>query len=148
MVGTRGPYGMYAVGNKAPRNVWFQREYRKAYKEQPSQPGYQYAQGILAAKYAYDKAAKANGGKFPSTDQVIKALEGATFQSIAGTVKMALSHGHQAVTEDLWGVSVWSEKMGEPVVKDVITFPASCVMPPDGVKSVDWIKGGMKGAKC
>ena len=148
MVGTRGPYGMYAVGNKNPLNVWFQREYRKAYKEQPSQPGYQYAQGILAAKYAYDKAAKANGGKFPTTLQVIKALEGATFPSIAGEVKMALSHGHQAVTEDLWGVSVWSDKLGEPVVKDVMIFPASCIMPPDGVKSVDWIKGGMKGAKC
>jgi len=148
MIGTRGPYGMYAVDNKNPLNVWFQREYRKAYKEQPSQPGYQYAQAILGAKFAYDKAAKANGGNFPSKDQVIKALEGATFPSIAGDVNMGLSHGHQALTPDMWGVSEWDEKRGETVVKGVITFPASCIMPPDGVKSVDWIKGGMKGAKC
>jgi branched-chain amino acid transport system substrate-binding protein len=148
MVGTRGPYGMYAVDNKSPLNVWFQREYRKTYKEQPSQPGYQYAQGILAAKFAYDNAARANGGKFPTTEQVIKALEGATIPSIAGEVKMALSKGHQGVTEDLWGISVWDEKRGEPVVKDVMVFPASCIMPPNGVNSVEWLKGGMKGAKC
>ena len=26
--------------------------------------------------------------------------------------------------------------------------PASCVLPHDGIDSVDWINGGMKGAKC
>jgi len=148
MVGARGPYGMYAVNNKSPLNVWFQREYRKTYKEQPSQPSYQYAQGFLAAKFAYEKAAKANGGKFPSTDQVIKALEGATFTSIAGKVVMALSNGHQGVTEDMWGVSEYDEKLGETIVKNVVTFPASCIMPPNGVNSTEWLKGGMKGAKC
>ena len=25
---------------------------------------------------------------------------------------------------------------------------AECIMPPDGVSSVEWIKGGMKGAQC
>ncbi len=147
MVGTRGPYGMYAVSIDTPLNKWFQREYRKAYGEPPSQPSYQYAQGILGAKYAYDKAAKAAGG-FPTTDQVIKALAGATFPSIAGTVKMGLSNGHQALTEDLWGITVWDDKRGEMVVKDVVAFKPECIMPPNGVDSVTWLKGGMKGAKC
>jgi branched-chain amino acid transport system substrate-binding protein len=30
----------------------------------------------------------------------------------------------------------------------VVKFTPECVMPPAGVKGVDWIKGGMKGAKC
>lgn len=147
MVGARGPYGIYAVGINTPLNKWFQKSYRKAYGQAPAQPSYQYAQAVLAAKYAYDKAAKA-AGKFPSTDQVIKALEGATFQSLTTKVRMAMNKGHQALTEDRWGVTAWDSKRGEMVVKDVVTFPASCIMPPDGVKSVDWIKGGMKGAKC
>ena len=42
----------------------------------------------------------------------------------------------------------YDEKRGEPVVKDVISFSAECVNPPEGVNSVEWIKGGMKGAKC
>jgi branched-chain amino acid transport system substrate-binding protein len=147
MVGTRGPYGMYVVDNPAPLNVWFQTEYRKAYGTPPSQPSYQYAQGFLAAKYAYDAAGK-KAGKFPTTEQVIAELTGATFPTFVGRVKMARSHGHQAVTDDLWGVTVWDDKKGEMVVKDVVVYSGDCVLPPDGVDSVEWLEGGMKGAKC
>jgi len=31
---------------------------------------------------------------------------------------------------------------------DIQYFAAECVNPPPGVKSIDWIKGGMQGAKC
>jgi branched-chain amino acid transport system substrate-binding protein len=148
MVGTRGPYGMYAVNIDTPLNNWFQREYRKAYNSAPSQPGYQFGQGVLAAKYAYDKAAKANGGKFPSKEQVMAALRGATFPSFTTDVVMSHNNGHQATTEDRWGITKWDDARGEVGVTDVVVFKASCIMPPDGVKSVDWIKGGMKGAKC
>ena len=148
MVGSRGPYGIYAVNIDTPMNKWFQKAYRAKYKTPPTQPAYQYAQGILAAKFAFDKAAKANGGKFPSNDQVIAALTGASFPSITTTVKMSLGKGHQGTTPDMWGVSKWDAKRGEPVMKDVIHFAADCVNPPPGVKSVEWIKGGMKGAKC
>ena len=148
LLGTRGPYGIHAVGIDTPLNNWFQSEYRKTFKEQPSQPSYHFAQGVLAAKYAYDKAMKANGGKFPSTDQVIAALEGATFESLTTTVKMALNKGHQAATEDRWGVAVWDDAKGEMVAKDVSVYKAECVNPPEGVGAVEWLKGGMKGAEC
>lgn len=147
MVGTRGPYGMYVVDDPTPLNQWFQKEYRKAYGIAPSQPSYQYAQAILAAKYAYDKAAK-DAGKFPTTDQVIAALAGATYPTFVGNVQMAHNDGHQAITDDRWGVTAWDKKRGEPVVKNVKIYPATCINPPDGMTSVDWLKGGMKGAKC
>ena len=147
IAGTRGPYGMYAVGDPSPLNHWFQTEYRKAYGEPPSQPAYQFAQGFIAAKYAVDAAAKA-AGKFPTTDQVIAALEGATFPTFIGNVQMARSNGHQGITDDRWGVTSWDEAKGEMIVKDVVIYPASCGNPPDGINSVEWIKGGMKGAKC
>jgi len=147
MIGSRGVYGMYAVQNKSPLNVWFQREYRKAYNRPPAQPGYQFAQAVLGAKFAYEKAAKA-AGKFPSTDQVIKAFEGVTYPSFAAPVHMGLSNGHQGLTEDRWGVTTFDEKLGELVLKDVMVFQPACVMPPDGVNSIPWLEGGMKGAKC
>ena len=31
---------------------------------------------------------------------------------------------------------------------DIVRYPAACVNPPEGVKSADWIKNGMPGAKC
>ena len=79
---------------------------------------------------------------------MIAALTGATFPTFVGNVRMGLGKGHQGLTDDMWGVTVWDEKRNEMVVKDVVTFSPECVMPPAGMKGVDWIKGGMKGAKC
>ncbi len=150
LVGARGPYGIYATAqlDPSPLNVWFQKAYRERYKAQPTQSAYQYAQGVLGAKYAYDKAMKDNGGKFPTTEQVIKALEHAEYPTLSGTVKMAIGKGHQAITPDDWGVLAWDPELKEPIVTNVVRYPAECVNPPDGVDSVSWIKGGMKGAKC
>lgn len=147
MVGTRGPYGAYVVDDPTPLNQWFQKEYRKAYGEPPTQPSYQYGQAVIAAKYAYDAAGK-KAGKFPTTDEVIAALTGATFPTFVGDVQMALSKGHQAVTDDRWGVTKYDEKRKEVVMTDVVVFPPACVNPPDGKMSEEWLKGGMKGAKC
>ncbi len=61
---------------------------------------------------------------------------------------MGLSNGHQGLTEDRWGITSWDEKLGELVVKEVMVFQPECIMPPEGINSVPWLKGGMKGAKC
>ena len=98
-------------------------------------------------KVAYDAAAKKAGG-FPTQDQVIAALKGATFESFSTTVKMALGDGHQAITENGYGITRWDPKAGELKLEKVKFYPAECVNPPEGVDSVEWIKGGMKGAKC
>lgn len=147
VLGARGPYGILAQ-SESELNNWFRATYRDRYGVNPTGPSYMYAQGILAAKVAYDKAAADNGGQFPNTDQVIAALEGASFESFSTTVNMALNKGHQAVTDHIYGMTKWDSDAGEPVMTDVIKFSAECVMPPDGVNSVEWIKGGMQGAKC
>lgn len=147
MVGTRGPYGMYVVDDPTPLNQWFQKAYRKAYGIAPSQPGYQYGQAVLAAKFAYDKAAKA-AGKFPTTDQVIAALAGSTVPTFVGNVQMGRAKGHQGLTDDRWGITTWSKKKNEMVLKNIDIFPSTCVNPPAGMTSEEWLKSGMKGAKC
>jgi branched-chain amino acid transport system substrate-binding protein len=37
---------------------------------------------------------------------------------------------------------------GEPALVDVVDYPAECVNPPEGVKSLDWIRSGFEGAEC
>ncbi len=148
ILGSRGPYGIYAANVDTPLNNWFRKAYFNRFNNQPTGPSYQYAQAVLAAKIAYDKAAAANGGKFPNTDQVIAALEGLEFESMSTKVRMALNKGHQAITDHVYGITKWDKKTDGPVMTNVQRFNAECVMPPDGVKSVAWIKGGMKGAKC
>jgi branched-chain amino acid transport system substrate-binding protein len=148
ILGARGPYGIYAADADNDLNKWFRSAYRDRFGSAPTGPSYQYAQAVLAAKFAYDKAAAANGGKFPSKAQVIAALEGAEIPAMSTTIRMALNNGHQAITDHVYGITKWDADKGEPVVVDVQRFKAECVMPPDGAKSAEWIEGGMKGARC
>jgi branched-chain amino acid transport system substrate-binding protein len=147
IVGARGPYGAIVRDRKSELNQWFIGAYKDRFGQYPSGPAYQYAQAVLAVKVAYDAAAKKAGG-FPTQDQVIAALKGATFESFSTTVRMALGDGHQAITENGYGITKWDAKEGELKLQKVKFYPAECVNPPEGVESVSWIKGGMKGAKC
>jgi branched-chain amino acid transport system substrate-binding protein len=147
IVGARGPYGAIVRDHPSELNKWFIDAYKDRFGQYPSGPAYQYAQAVLAVKVAYDTAAK-TAGSFPSQDQVIAALKGATFESFATTVKMALGDGHQAITENGYGITKWDPKADELKLEKVKFYPAECVNPPEGVESVEWIKGGMKGAKC
>ncbi len=147
IIGARGPYGILARGVKTTLNEWFIKTYVDRYGQYPADPAYQYAQGVLATKIAYDKAAAA-AGRFHGTDQVIAALKGLAFESFSTTVTMALADGHQAVTENAFGISLWNDAEGEPALVDVKFYPAGCVNPPEGVTSVEWIEKGMPGATC
>ena len=148
ILGARGPYGIFAANVDTPLNNWFRKVYIDRYSTPPVGGSYQAAQGVLAAKFAYDKAAAMNSGKFPSKDQVIAALEGASYQGIAAMVHMNRSNGHQAATIHQIGILEWDKDAGGPIMTKVTTFPADCVMPPSGVNGTEWLKGGMKGAKC
>ena len=147
VLGARGPYGVIVLNRPSALNKWFIAAYKDRFGSYPPGPAYQYAQAVLATKIAYDAAAK-KAGAFPSQDQVIAELKGAEFESFSTHVKMALGDGHQAITENGYGITKWDAKAGEVKLEKVKFYPAECVNPPAGVKSVDWINGGMKGAKC
>jgi branched-chain amino acid transport system substrate-binding protein len=143
IIGARGPYGILVKDLDTPLNKWFVETYKNIYGIYPSGPAYQYGQAILAAKIAYDKA-----GSDATDEQLGDALRGISFESFSTTVEMALGGGHQAITENGYGITKYDEASGENIVTDVKFYPATCVLPPEGVESVEWIKGGMKGAKC
>ena len=143
VLGARGPYGILVKDRDSALNQWFVNTYKNLYGTFPSGPAYQYGQAILAAKIAYDKA-----GSDATDEQLADALRGASFESFSTTVDMALGGGHQAITENGYGITKYDAENGENIVTDVKFYPATCVMPPEGVNSVEWIEGGMQGAKC
>src|SRR5450759_1769907 len=140
VLGARGPFGPYAP--KSELNTWYDKEFRDRYQVPPTYPSYQMTQAILGVKLEWEKAAAANGGKRPSTEQVAAALENLTFEGPGGTVKMAIGKGHQAIMETVYGMS--KVVGGQMTVANVKRYPAEKVNPPEGVKSGDWIKGGFK----
>ncbi len=146
VVGARGPYGVLA--QESELNTWLRQTFSDRFGTPPTYPAYQMAQAFLGLKLAYDNAAAASGGSKPTVDQVAAGLRHKSFEAFGTTVDMKLGKGQQAVTPTAYGLSKWDNEAGVQTIVDVVTYPADCVNPPEGVNSVDWIQGGMQGAKC
>jgi len=138
MIGARGANGVFAPDNAL--NGWFRAAYGDRYSLPPVYPSYRMAQAILALKSAYEKA-----GGAPDNEKIAAALENLTFESPSGTVKMALGKGHQAVSEAVYGTA--KSVKGKLTLVNVRRYPVEKVLPPEGVKSADWIKNGFKAAR-
>ncbi|MGZ3328542.1 MAG: ABC transporter substrate-binding protein [Xanthobacteraceae bacterium] len=146
IIGGRGPNGPLAP--KSALNDWFHKIYFERYGTPPTYPSYQMALSILGLKVAWEKAQKEKGGSKPSTDDVVTAFEGISYEGPSGPVKLALGNGHQGIQETAYGTYRFNKQKGQPEVVDVMRFAAECVNPPPGLAADDWIKDGMKGAKC
>jgi branched-chain amino acid transport system substrate-binding protein len=104
------------------------------------------AMSLLGLKLAYEKARK--GDAKPSADEVAAAFKGIEFEGPSGKVKLAIGDGHQGIAETAYGTYRFNKEKNQPEIVDIVRFPAECVNPPAGVNADDWIKDGMKGAKC
>jgi branched-chain amino acid transport system substrate-binding protein len=142
IVGARGPNGVYA--QKSALNDWLRQIYKEHAEIYPNYPAYSVAMAFLGLKTAYEKARGAGGGA-PTTEDVIKAFEFLNFDSPAGKVMMKLGKGHQAVTGTAYGTT--RTVNGQVTVGNVKYYPLERVQPPEDVKSLDWIKSGMKPGK-
>ena len=144
VIGGRGPFGNFAPDSEL--NSWFRKQYFDRYNTWPTYPAYKAAQALLGLKTAYEKAAK--GDKLPGTDEVVAALENLVYEGPAGTVRMALANGHQAILDTAYGRYKYDKSTGQATITDIKRYKAECVNPPEGVKSLDWIQSGFKGAQC
>jgi branched-chain amino acid transport system substrate-binding protein len=142
IIGARGPHGVFAPDNAL--NRWLRTAYADRYSVPPVYPAYHMAQALLGLKAAYEKA-QGGGAAAPAQDQVIAALEGLSFETPSGTIRMAIGKGHQAVEEMVYGTA--KSVGGKLTFANVKRYPAEKVNPPEGAKSADWIKASLKAAK-
>jgi branched-chain amino acid transport system substrate-binding protein len=145
ILGARGAYGL--MSPKSALNDWWWELYSKAYNTYPVQAPYRMVQALLGLKLATEKAMAGNGGKKPSAEQLSAALTGLSWESPAGTIRMSLGNGHQAVQDTAIGRTRYDAAKKMVMIEDVMRFPADCVNPPANLKSEDWIKAGFPNAK-
>mgnify|MGYP001181792237 FL=1 len=146
IVGARGPHGDLAPDT--PLANWFKESLKKELGiKMTTQPMHKGAMAALFLKKAYDQATKENSN-LPSTEEVIKIMEGLKWDTPSGSAEMALGKGHQAIQDMAIGVTTWDKKEKRAKLVDIEYFKAECVNPPDGIKALDWIKGGFKGVDC
>jgi len=143
IMGARGPWGVYAHNTEL--NQWFRKNYTDRYGTPPVYPSYQMAISLLGMKTAYDKAAQANPKAGVEDD--IKAFEHLQYEAFGTKIDLALGKGHQGVHETAYGTYKYDKATGTPTITNIVYYPAECVNAPDGIKSGDWIKNGMPGAK-
>lgn len=146
IIGARGAYGL--MSQKSPLNDWLFKGYEAANNVYPVQASYRMTQAILGLKTAVEKAMAKNGGKKPSTDEMIAAMTGLEWPSPGGLIQMKLADGHQAIQPIAFSRTKYNPDLKRVDLVDIQYFAAECVNPPPGVKAIDWIKGGMQGAKC
>jgi branched-chain amino acid transport system substrate-binding protein len=139
IIGARGPHGVFAPDNEL--NRWFRRAFEERYAVPASYPTYHMAQAILGLKAAYEKAQGASANA-PTAEQVIASLEGLSFETPSGTVKMALGKGHQAVQGTAYGT--FKLQSGKATLTNIKRYAPEVVNPPEGVKTADWIKTSLK----
>lgn len=147
IMGERGAVGPFA--RPSPLNNWFVDEYRAAYKQDPaSTSAYRMAQSLLGLKLAAEKAMGANGNQKPSAEELAKAMEGMEWDTPSGKISMALGNGHQAIQDAAIGVTKWDPEKKAVTLVDVRYYSAECINPPEGVKSIDWLKEGFRSSDC
>ncbi len=140
ILGARGPNGPYAPPTTL--NKWFAKAYKDKYNMSAVYASYHMATAFFGVKAAYEKAQAANKVKDPSIEQIIAALEYMKFDSPAGTVDMSLGKGHQAVQHVPYGTV--RKVDGKVTLINIKYYPPEQISPPDGMKSVDWIRSGFK----
>ena len=162
IVGARGANGVFAP--KSAINDWLRSIYKAKAGMEPNYPAYSVANAFLGLKAAYEKArlekvksatpmGAAEGVKegmekayaMPVTEEVIAAFEYLNFDTPSGKVMMKLGKGHQAVQGTAYGTT---RKVGDKIViENIKYYSVEQVQPPEGMSSLDWIKGGLKPGK-
>ena len=140
MIGARGPNGPFAPPTTL--NKWFQKAFKERFGVAPVYASYHMATAFMGAKAAFEKAQAANKVQDPTIDQIIGAFEYLKFESVAGTVDMSLGKGHQAVQHVPYGTV--RKVDGKLTLTNIKYYTPEHISPPDGMKSIDWIRSGFK----
>ncbi len=139
IVGSEHSYLMHPGKIRNPRVARFIAAYKKRFGQYPvSTYPYTLRRALIAVRAGYEKAIKDNDGKWPSAAQFAAALEGLRVETLMGP--MVIRKDHQATYHEMVGVSDHVPQYPFAVYNRIITFPASMIMPPEGVANADqWL---------
>lgn len=139
IVGGRGDhYFLHPETRDDPGHKDFVAKFRAKTKAYPIYPTYHMAQALVGLKTGYENAIKANGGKWPSTEQVAEAMRKMTFTAYGRQVSMR--QDGQALEAQLLGITKHVPQYPFAVMDKMMLVPADLVTAPVGQKSLPWIK--------
>lgn len=117
----------------------FVRWHQERYREWPTYESDHAYFTIVAYKAAVEKAAKAQGGRWPSTEQVAEALAGIEVESLSG--RRGYRADHIMECDFFQGVTTHRNRYDFVTVDPVEAMSTRQIQKPSGMGLYDWING-------
>jgi len=138
IVGGRGDhYFLHPETRNDPAHLAFIKAFRDKTGAYPIYPTYHMAQSLTALKQGYEKAIAANGGNWPTVEQVAEAIRGLNFKAFGRPIQMRADG--QGLEAQLLGTTRKVAGYPFPVMDNMMIVPAELVTPPVGVRTHDWL---------
>ncbi len=136
----RGYHLQFPDPDYYPANRHFIESYKAKFGTCPDYQGYTMAQSIYGLKAGIEKAIKFKRGEWPSTEEIILAMENLAYETPRGPV--IIREDHQAIHESMWGITTGKRhpKYGYPLLDQMRVYPAVQVNNPLGTTAVEWIE--------
>ena len=98
------------------------------------------AQAFAALQAVYDKAIKANGGNWPTHEQVVDAAAGTAFATGFGRPVTLRVEDNQGLEAQLVGVTKSVPGYDFKLLDNIMVFDPRAITTPPGMRSVEWLK--------
>lgn len=139
IIGARGDhYYLHPEFKDKPEFQAFMTRFKEKTGVYPIYSAFHMVQALNALKLTYEKAIAANGGQWPDSAQLAKAMEGLEFAGLTRPVK--IREDHQGLEDQLLGISKHDKNYETAVLDDITIYPAEKITTPVGQKSTDWLK--------
>ena len=139
IIGGRGEhYFLHPETKDDPKHKDFVAKYRAKTGAYPIYPTYHMAQALIGLKTGYENAIKANGGKWPTSEQVADAMRKMEFKAYGRVVKMR--EDGQGLEDQLLGITKRVPQYPFAVMDKMMLVPADMVTTPVGQSSPEWVK--------
>jgi len=138
IVGARGDhYFLHPEKVDDPEFSAFVKAFEEKTGSYPIYPVFHMSQALAALKKAYETAIEANGGEWPSDEQVVEAMTGLTFAGLGREV--TIREDGQGLEDQLIGTTIASDAYDFAVLGNMMIFDAEDITTPVGKNSLDWI---------
>ena len=139
IVGARGDhYFLHPETKDDAKHKQFVQKFKAKTDSYPIYSVYHMVQAVAGLKAGYEAAMKANGGKWPTTEEVADAMHTIEFKGHGRPVKMRADG--QGLEDQLLGVTKKTAKYPFPVMDQMMIIPADVTTTPVGQKSPEWVK--------
>ena len=139
IVGARGDhYWAHPETRDDAAHKAFVSKFRAKTGAYPIYPTYHMAQALMGLKTGYEAAIKANGGKWPTPEQVADAMRKMKFKAYGREITMR--EDGQGLEEQMLGLTKRVPQLPFAVMDKMMIVPADLVTPPVGQKSPSWVK--------